>query len=219
LMGSDEKADRAFIPDVKITTPESGKKPKKKAGGVAVAERHYELEPVTLRAFIAEEHREGFVEIYEDDPELRLVTTIEVLSPSNKAFGTEGWHRYQSKRYSALLGHVHLIEIDLLRGGRRPLMRDPWPNSPYALLVGRANQNLRCQVWPAYFDRALTAISVPLTPPDADILLGLQPLIDKVYELSGYARTIDYRKPLEPPLTAKEKTWLEGRLREWPRST
>jgi hypothetical protein len=214
LMGRDEKVDRPFTPDVKITTPERGKKPRKKKGGVAVAERAYELEPVTLRAFVTEEHREGFIEIYEDDPELRLVTTIEVLSPSNKTFGTEGWHRYQSKRYSALLGGVNLVEIDLLRNGRHPLMRDPWPDSPYALLVGRANQNLRCQVWPAHFDQALPILSVPLTPPDADVPLALQPLINKVYELSRYGRTIDYGKPLLPPLTAEEQTWLEGRLRD-----
>jgi hypothetical protein len=215
LMGRDEKTDRPFTPDVKITTPERRKKTKKKTGGVAVAERASELEPLTLRAFVTEEHREGFIEIYEDDPELRLVTTIEVLSPSNKAFGTEGWYRYQSKRYSALLGGVNLVEIDLLRNGRRPLMRDPWPESPYALLVGRANQNLRCQVWPAYFDRVLPSLSMPLTTPDADVPLDLQPLIDKVYELSRYGRTIDYRKPLQPPLTAEEQTWWDARLREW----
>jgi hypothetical protein len=113
---------------------------------------------VTLRAFIAEEHRERFVEIYEDDPEMRLVTTIEVLSPSNKRPNTEGWEQYQSKRYSALLGGVHLVELDLLRGGQRPRMRDPWPKSPYVLLVGRANQKLRCHVWTASFDRPLPLI-------------------------------------------------------------
>jgi hypothetical protein len=219
LIGSEGKEKRPFTPDVKITVPESGRKPKKKSGGVAVKEPTTENEPLTLRAFIAEEHRERFVEIYEDDPEVRLVTTIEVLSPSNKRPNTEGWEQYQNKRYSALLGGVHLIEIDLLRGGQRPLMRDPWPKSPYALLVGRANQKLHCHVWTASFDRPLPIIPVPLTPPDADLQLDLQPLIDRVYDLSRYGRAIDYSKPLKPPLTAKEKTWFEARLREWQRST
>ncbi len=42
--------------------------------------------------------RESFDEIYETDPEQRLVTCIEVLSPSNKRRGTEGWELYQRKR-------------------------------------------------------------------------------------------------------------------------
>ena len=202
LVEANEKSDRPFVPDVKITTSDRGKKPRKKPGGVAVIEAPTESEPLTLHAVVSEEHREGFVEIYEDNPEQRLVTTIELLSPSNKTFNSEGWHLYHSKRYSALLGGVHLVEIDLLRGGRRPLMRDPWPNSPYTLLVGRADQRLRCQVWRAYFDRPLPSVPVPLAAPDADLTLDLQPLIDTVYELSRYGRSIDYRKPLKPPLSA-----------------
>ncbi len=184
-----------------------------------MAELAVENEPLTLHASITEEYREGFIEIYENDPEWRLVTTIEVLSPSNKSFGSESWQQYHNKRYSALLEGVHLIEIDLLRGGRRPLMRDPWPNSPYALLVGRANEDLRCQVWRAYFDRPLPIIPVPLTPPDVDLSLDLQPLIDRVYELSRYGRAIDYRKPLKPPLRGAEATWVKTLLRDWKRPT
>jgi hypothetical protein len=214
LVESEGKADRPFVPDVKLTNPVSGKKPKKKQGGVALAELSAPSQSRMLRAFIAEEHREKFVEIYEDDPELRLVTTIEVLSPSNKRPGTAGWDQYQSKRQSALLGGVNLVEIDLLRGGRRPPMLDPWPDSPYTLLVGRANENYRCRVWPAHYQQPLPIIPVPLTKPDADIPLDLQPMIEAIYERSRYARSIDYRKPLDPPLNAEETTWLEGRLRQ-----
>src|SRR3712207_9248145 len=83
-----------------------------------------------MRAFIEEEHREAFVEIYEGTPERRLVTCIEVLSPSNKRPGTPGWDLYLRKRQSLMLGGVHLVEIDLLRGGQRLPMLDPWPDCP-----------------------------------------------------------------------------------------
>lgn len=215
LVGADEKSNRPFVPDVKIATSDRGKKPKQKGGGTAVAETASEKEPITLHAVVSEEHREGFVEIYENDPERRLVTTIEVLSPSNKVINTEGWHQYHSKRYSVLLEGVHLVEIDLLRGGQRPLMRDSWPNSPYTLLVGRANQRLCCQVWRGYFDRPLPSIPVPLSEPDADLSLHLQPLIDTVYELSRYDRVLDYKKALKPPLSAEEQTWVKKRLQQW----
>ena len=69
--------------------------------------------------FIQEEHRETFVEIYAANHGQRLVTTIEILSPSNKRPGTEGWELYQRKRQTLLLGNVNLVEIDLLRGGQR----------------------------------------------------------------------------------------------------
>ena len=46
-------------------------------------------------AFIAIEYRETFVEIYELQPERRLVTCIEVLSPSNKRPNTPGWDLYR----------------------------------------------------------------------------------------------------------------------------
>jgi hypothetical protein len=57
-----------------------------------------------------------------------------------------------------LLGKANLVEIDLLRGGTRFPMLDPWPASPYTVLVARAEHAPRCKVWPAYFDRPLPAI-------------------------------------------------------------
>src|SRR5579871_4080589 len=214
VVGEEGKEERHFVPDVKITTPENGSKGRKKSGGAALAEPAEESEPVTLCAFIVEQEREAFVEVYESDPEVRLVTTIEVLSPSNKRPGTEGWEQYVSKRRSLLLGGVNLVEIDLLRGGKRPPMRDPWPNSPYTLLVARAFRPDRCKVWRAHFQESLPEIPVPLTSPDADLPLRLQPMIDTIYKRSRYAGSIDYNKPLKPPLKAKEKAWLKERLRE-----
>ena len=147
----------------------------------AVAEAE-DAEPVTLRAFIEEEHREAFVEIYEDTPEQRLVTTIEVLSPSNKRPGTEGRDLYLRKRQSLLLSDTSLVEIDLLRGGQRMPMLDPWPNSPYVLMVARARKSQLCRVWPAHFRRPVPRIPVPLAKPDPDLWLDLQPLVDAIYQ-------------------------------------
>jgi len=95
-----------------------------------------EGEPVTLRALIATEYRETFIEIYELHPERRLITCLEALSPSNKRRATPGWEQYLRKRQGLLLGEASLVEIDLLRGGQRLPMIDPWPSSPYTLLVG-----------------------------------------------------------------------------------
>lgn len=158
-----------------------------------------------------EEHRETFVDIFEANPELRLKTSIEVLSPSNKRAGP-GWDLYQHKRQSLMLGDANLVEIDLLRGGRRMPMLDPWPDSPYALLVARAGQAQRCRTWPVPLQQAIPSIPVPLAARDADVILSLQPLVNAIYLRSRYNRSIDYMAPLTPPLDAETVTWMERLL-------
>jgi hypothetical protein len=172
-----------------------------------------ELEPVSMRPFLAEDFKESFVEIYELQPEEQvLVTCIELLSPSNKRKGTEGWQLYLRKRQALLLGKANLIEIDLLRGGTKIPMLDPYPNSPYTLLVSRRMWSPNCRVWPAHFRRPLPRIPVPLSSPDPDVTLELQPLIEAIYARRRYYRAIDYTKPLQPPLSAEESAWLQGQL-------
>jgi hypothetical protein len=213
LVEAEGKTSHPFVPDVSVTAPPSPKKTRKKSAATAVAEPEVGTDPVLMRAFIEEEHREAFVEIYETDPGQRLVTSVEVLSPSNKRAGTPGWDLYQRKRQSLLLGAANLVEIDLLRGGQRMPMLDPWPTSPYTLMVARAKKAQLCKVWRGRFQRPLPAIPVPLAKPDPDILVDLQPMIDAIYRRSRYAQSIDYSKPLSPPLSPDETAWLEQQLR------
>ena len=108
-----------------------------------------------MQAFVAEKFEETFVEIYAEREERVLVTCIEVLSPSNKRQGTEGWREYERKRQAMLLGSANFIEIDLLRGGQKMPMLTAWPDSPYTLLVCRQEQAPSCRVWPGHFRRRL----------------------------------------------------------------
>ncbi|MGH7225259.1 MAG: DUF4058 family protein, partial [Gemmataceae bacterium] len=55
----------------------------------------------------------------------QAVASIELLSPSNKAAGTNEQARYLEKRSSALHGGLHWVEIDLLRDGDRPAIPVP----------------------------------------------------------------------------------------------
>jgi uncharacterized protein DUF4058 len=187
-------------PDVTITQP-AEKKPRKSKGGVAVAEPAEDAESVPMQAFIAEEFEERFVEIYAQGEERELVTCIEVLSPSNKRPGTEGWDQFARKRQAMLLGRANFIEIDLLRGGSKMPMLTPWPNCPYTLLVSRRSRPTKARVWKAYFDRSLPPIPVPLLSSDPDLTLDLQPLIDDIYSLGRYDEQIDYSRRLTPALS------------------
>jgi hypothetical protein len=204
---------REFYPDVRVLDAEPGQKKRGKRrpapAAVAQATAPTEQRPMKLSAFVETEVRETFIDIFATEPEHRLVTTIEVLSPTNKDRGGHGWNLYLRKRQAALVCDVHLVEIDLLRGGTRLPMRDPWPESPYTLLVARAKQQYACEVWPAYFHLPLPPVPVPLAAPDPDVTLELQPLVESIYRRLRYDETIDYGKPLAPPPTPAEEQWLK----------
>jgi hypothetical protein len=209
LTESGQQAEHSFKPDVGVTSrrgPESD-------GGVAVQSAPPEAESVTMRALITAEYSEAFVEIHTLQPERALVTCIEVLSPSNKRAGTPGWELYQRKRQALLLGEANLVEIDLLRGGKRLPMVDPWPDSPYTLLVSRRATAPICRVLRAHYAKPLPLVPVPLLEPDPDAALNLQLLIDDIYRRYRYDQEIDYGKPLTPPLPGDDVARLQEQLR------
>jgi hypothetical protein len=208
LAGTDGKEEMPFYPDVGAHAVEHKVGPR--ASGAAIAEPATAGDAVTMRAFIDEHFRENFIEIYESDPEIRLVTCIEVLSPSNKRRGSEGWDQYLRKRNALLLGSASLVEIDLLRGGQRLPMVEPWPASAYYILVGRQIRVPYCRVWPVHCHQVLPEIPVPLASPDPDMPLALGPLIEAVYVRSRYARRIDYTRSLRPPLTPEQAACVQG---------
>jgi hypothetical protein len=168
--------------------------------------------PISMQALTETEYREVFLEIRLAAPDKRLVTCIELLSPSNKRPRTKGWRLYNRKRAAYLAGQANFVEIDLLRGGTRMPMASAWPNSPYYVLVCREREAPTCKVWPAHYRRPLLPIPIPLMSPDPDLSLSLQPLIEIVYARSRYERDIDYRQPLDPALAPADAAWLEERL-------
>ncbi len=207
LAETEGKDEHSFQTDVGVTT-RTPPPPKSAQGEVALEEPATEGEPLTLRAQIATEYRETFIEIYELRLERRLITCVEVLSPSNKREDSLGWEQYLRKRQGLLLGTASLVEIDLLRGGQRLPMVDPWPRCPYTLLVARRERAPYCRVWPAYYHRPLPAIPVPLSKPDPDVSVDLQPLVEAIYARSRYDRDIDYTRPLAP-LQPEEVAWFQ----------
>jgi hypothetical protein len=214
LAGAEGKEEYPFLPNVRIAEEPEKKRKRSKARSTVEAEPAIEAEAMTIQAFVAEEHREAFIEIYEDDPELRLVTCIEVLSPSNKRKKSKGRKLYLRKRQSMLLGAANLVEIDLLRGGQRMPMLRAWPESAYTLLVCREWRAPYCTVWPAHYRKPLPVLTIPLSRPDPDIRIDLQPLIAAIYARSRYDRSIDYNKTLDPPLPESDMAWLAQRINE-----
>jgi hypothetical protein len=147
-----------------------------------------------------------------------LVTVIEILSPSNKRAGHDDSREYQRKRLAVLRSSVHLVEIDLLRGGERPPLTVPVPAAPYYAVVSRAQQRPTVDVWPIQLSERLPVIPVPLMEPDPDTPLDLAGAFASVYDRGPYARVIDYREPPPPPpLSTNERAWV-AELLHWSES-
>ena len=91
-------------------------------------------------------------------------------------------------------------------------MEDEWPDSPDDDPVSRKLNVPQCTVWPAFCLRPLPEIPVPLSPPDTDVQLALQPMIEAIYERLRYGLDIDYRQRCRPRLDAAHVEWLQEHL-------
>jgi hypothetical protein len=208
LVGAEGKDRHPFVPDVRVFAAPARGRDAGSGRGAAVVDPAAEGGPIPMRPFIEEEIRETFVEVCDAERDSRLITCIEVLSPTNKVPNTPGWDLYLRKRQGLLLGEANFVEIDLLRGGERMPMLDPWPDSPYTVMVARPRAVPRCLVWPASFASPLPPVPVPLLRPAPDVSLDLQRMVEAIYSRSRYDRSIDYSLPLDPPPSAEQAAWV-----------
>ncbi len=214
---------RHIIPDVTVlrrprpeTLPTSG-------GGVAVLDlpRVEATTGVHVRVY-TDPLEHYFVEIYNSAHGHRLVTIIEIVSPSNKRPGPDR-RSYETKQKDVLESNVNLIELDLLRSGRRLL---PYPNlvamvdtlaPDYLVLLNRGALRqgnwMDYTLYPVLLRETLPCIPVPLAAQDPDVLLDLQVAVNRVYREGPYVRAIDYSVPPNPPLNEADVAWADELLR------
>ncbi len=176
--------------------------------GVAVMD-----EPVMVEVPDLEIH-EPYIEIMDRESGMRVVTVIELVSPSNKYAGP-GRERYVTKQEEVLQSDVHLVEIDLLRYGPHVLA------VPEARVAGRfkydylisvnraAGRRNRFEVYPRTVRQPLPWIRVPLAGDDPDVQLNLRAALEQAYEAGSYRDRINYRAPCQPPLPADDQAWAD----------
>ena len=147
----------------------------------------------------------------------RLVTAIEVLSPSNKrkGFGLNAYHRKQD---AMLAAGVNLLELDLIRGGgaatvaaREEVVAEhpsPWH---FSLFNARSGGNT--ELYAIGFADRLPLIALPLRGQDEPIALSVQSVLEETKRRGRYARDFDYTgDPPGPPLPPEERARLDERL-------
>ncbi|MEZ4887341.1 MAG: DUF4058 family protein [Chitinophagales bacterium] len=142
----------------------------------------------------------------------RLITVIEILSPVNKR--VPGLKPYRRKRRKLHQSKVHLLEIDLLRRGTRPLSHPILEDTTYLVGLTRSESALT-DFWKIKLENALPVVPVPLLREDKDVPLNLQKAIEEVYEDAGYDISIDYNsEPPPPKLPEEEWEWIKGLVKE-----
>jgi hypothetical protein len=167
---------------------------------------------------VDDERREMFVEVrtrLPDDNE-RIVTAIEVLSPTNKTPGEKGRNLYVEKQKEVLDSDIHLVEIDLLRGGMHttPMSLEQLQHKvgqfDYHVSVHRFDERGRFYIYAWKLDSPLPEIAVPLLPGDGGVPLDLQAVFTRCYDTGPYRRRVRYDVArLDPSLDEKRATWAK----------
>jgi hypothetical protein len=198
-----------MYPDVEIvqSRPPTDRLIRETAGSIVIAPAQLSV-PLT----IATQVRQASVQI-RDVASNTLVTSIEIISPSNKR--EPGLTAYLAKRDELRIAEVHLLEIDLIRRGRRPWPEEQMLVSPYLATLIRA-RHIRAEVWTIGLRERLPVLPVPLRAPDADVPLDVQSALDTIYDEANYPLTLDYSQPPpEPPLSDEDAAWAAECIARW----
>ena len=172
VSGWDRPRSRSRFPDVRVVENKRiSRRPARGLASIAVAE------PLVIE-LDDELETQRFLEIRDASSDSRLVTVLEVPSPSNKTPG-EGQEQYRRKQQELFHAGVNLAEIDLLRVGDW-VVAMPWdalePDTctPYRVVVRRGRQRFQAEYYPIDLTDRLPTIKVPLRPTDSDVPLDLQ---------------------------------------------
>jgi hypothetical protein len=102
---------------------------------------------------------------------------------------------------------VNLVEMDLLRSGKRPPVDKPLPPADYYIIVSRAVDFPHVGVWPLSVRDSLPTVPFPLGSAEEPVFLPLRPSMDRAFDEAGYVEEIDYSQPPTPPLNDADAAW------------
>jgi hypothetical protein len=197
---------RAAIPDVGVFERDA---PRSEGGTLVVGE----AAPLTLPAVMEVPTEYARIEIRTVRDHV-LVTAIELLSPANKRPGADGADAYEKKRQELFRSTAHLLEIDLLRQGKRPQVARPLPEAPYFLFLSRVQRRPYIEIWPLSLREPIKPVPIPLRHPDPAVPLDVGAAVHETYRRARYDLDIDYRADPPPPgLSPDDAAWLDAHLK------
>jgi hypothetical protein len=198
-----EETPQQRVPDVWVQKVREG------AGGVALAERP-SAAPVILEVAELEVHQH-YINILDRYRDFKVITVIELISPSNKDAGP-GRDSYVAKQREILGSECHLVEIDLLRRGRHvssvtAAHLQGLGEYDYLACVNRWPRRKRFELYPCRLREPLRLIDVPLAEPDPAAPLDLQAALEQAYWDGRYMLRVRYDDPCQPPLAPEDQQW------------
>jgi hypothetical protein len=180
-----------------------------------VGTRTYTSEMALFTSILREEHNEEYIEV-RNRADGKLVTLLEVVSPSNKTT-TAGRNSYLEKRREALQQRAGIVEIDLVLQGKPTLSysRDGLPEYDFAVTVTRSTAPDRYEIYTSTLQKRLPKFKVPLAADDRDALMDLQSAFARAYDLGNFAAEIDYKSGphADVPLTESHTAYLDLTLK------
>jgi len=157
------------------------------------------------------EVKERYLEVREMGTDA-VITVVELLSPTNKRSG-EGRSAYEKKRRLILGSDTHLVEVDLLRGGKPMVVRGVQSGSTYRILISRSHQRPTADFYRIALQQSLPSFPIPLKPGDVDPIVPLQEVFNQLFERARYGTRIDYRQSAPPPALSKtDQQWVDALL-------
>jgi uncharacterized protein DUF4058 len=203
------ESERSIRPDVSIV---STGRPFSSAAPTAL------LEPDAPTVFElgTEEIREPVIHIIEPTAGNRIVTAIEIISPSNKEPGP-GRDSYLAKREEYWHSGTNVVEVDLLRKGdltvrvssKKLKSLQLW----HYLAVVTRRVPARQEVYPIILQGRLPRIAIPLAPEDRDVTLDLQAVFARCWEEGPYPELLHYDEPPPSTMSSSEVGWCAEQLR------
>lgn len=203
LTGGPDDSSEVIEPDVHVAEGEATFAAP--SGGTALASPA----PVTLTLPTPERIRQPYLRIHTRES-ADVVTVIELLSPWNKS--GEGRRQYLAKRHNILATPSNLVEIDLLRGGTRLPTVEPLPPGDYFALACRRTHYPKVNVYSWSLREAMPPIAVPLREEDENAIVSLQEVFTTVYDRAGFDYSLDYSRPLAPPVGDDANEWIRETL-------
>jgi hypothetical protein len=205
---SDDDRKLIGMPDIDITFTASPNEVTP-SGGTATLPA-----PATVTIPKLRKRKIGYLEVVDGENQ-KVITVIELLSPSNKYAG-EDRESYLTKRRELFATRVNLVELDFLRGGPRLPLRD-LPACSYYAMVSRPLARPKADIWPIKLREVLPSIPIPLSPGEPEPLVDLQAVLNRTYDESGSGRRI-YRHEPEPRLAPTDAEWAKEILAAAPKA-
>lgn len=204
ILDYEENREQKRSPDLTILQTQSKRTEAARTDGPVSV-----LEPELSKILVQEEIRQAYIEIIHE-PEHRLVAVLELLSPTNKT--GDGRSQYLAKRHQILLSEAHLVELDLLLGGRPLPLDKPVRPSHFRSVISRAGRRPGCNVYGWSLDQGMPILPVPLSDPDPDIAVNLADVLATTYQRGRYHKTLKYHAPLDLPLSDDYHAWVKERI-------